>query len=471
MKDQKDNRSVSEDKLDTPGSASVAADKESRSEDTASAAKESPEPEAAENGSGAGDEAAKKPGSPEGPLKLVGVKFRQADKTYYFYAGPLRFHIGEKVIVETDRGLGIARIVTPVFEADPAEAPKGLKKVIRKANWNDLERDEKNRVREEEAANLCNRKIAERGLGMKLVKVEYLHDASKAIFYFTAEHRVDFRDLVKDLARQLHTRIEMRQIGVRDETKLLGGIGPCGRNVCCASFLTDFSPVSVRMAKDQNLAMNPAKVSGLCGRLMCCLSFEHELYSKLVKTMPKKGKKMVCSHGPCRVIDLNILARKVLVEIESGKTVFVPVDELKTLQEAQAEEEAEETLDELEAPEEIWESDDPSMLEKLEKADHGRSAEKSRQKDTDSSRQRQESPKSGEERKGQGQETQHRPGRKRGKTSGKQGEKQKQETRTRQQPPSDKGQQPENGKEKQPPAGSKPHSKRSRKRKRKKKST
>ncbi len=417
-----------------------------------------------------GEKSTKDSGEPkkavEGPLKLVGVKFRQAGKTYYFNAESLRFHIGEKIIVETDRGLGIARVMTPVIETAPEEAPPEIKRVIRKANWNDLERNRKNLAREEEAEQLCKQKIAERGLAMKLVRVEYLHDASKAIFYFTAEHRVDFRELVKDLARQLHTRIEMRQIGVRDETKLLGGIGPCGRKVCCASFLTDFSPVSVRMAKDQNLAMNPAKVSGLCGRLMCCLAYEHDLYRKLVKTMPKKGKKMISAHGPCRVIDLNILARKVLVELESGKTVFVPVDELKTLQEAQAEEEAEQTLDDIEAPEEIWESDDPSALEKLEKKAMHEKTARNHSREV----KKPEAPgEQTEKKRPAGREQQEQKSRR------KRGKKKKDNAQPKTGPQQKTAQDKQAGQEKapdmQPPPGTKPHSKRSRKRKRKKKTT
>jgi cell fate regulator YaaT (PSP1 superfamily) len=300
-------------------------------------------------------------------VKLVGVKFRRAGKDYFFNAGPLRYNIGDNVIVETERGLGLARVVTPVFEMEYEKAPADLKRVIRKANWNDLERDRKNREREDEARNLCLSLIEEKTLKMKMVRVEYLHDASKAIFYFTAETRVDFRDLVKDLARQLHTRIEMRQIGVRDEAKIVGGIGPCGRECCCATFLSDFSPVSVRMAKDQNLAMNPTKVSGLCGRLMCCLAYEHPLYHEYCKGMPKKGKRMVSPVGPCRIIDLNILGRKALVELESGKTTFIAVDDLKTQDEAQAEMDACAAMEESEGVnEEILESDDPSVLEKME---------------------------------------------------------------------------------------------------------
>ena len=301
-------------------------------------------------------------------VKVLGVKFRRAGKDYLFNAGTLRYNIGDSVIVETDRGLGLARVVTPIFELGYEKAPADLKRVIRKANWNDLERDRKNKEREQEALDLCLSMINAKKLNMKMVRVEYLHDASKAIFYFTAEQRVDFRDLVKDMARQLHTRIEMRQIGVRDEAKITGGLGPCGREICCATFLSDFSPVSVRMAKDQNLAMNPTKVSGLCGRLMCCLAYEHPLYHESCKGMPKKGKRMVSPVGPCRIIDLNILGRKALVELESGKTMFVSVDDLKTQNEAMAEQaDANAAMEENDGiNEEVLESDDPALLEKMD---------------------------------------------------------------------------------------------------------
>jgi len=331
-----------------PGAAAAGKNDEENHKERAPAAKAEEKPEKQEPQS----------------LKLVGVKFKRAGNTYYFNAGNLLYNIGEYVIVETDRGLGLARVATPIFEPDQDQAPKDIKRIIRKANWNDMERDRKNREREAEAQKLCEKKIESRGINMSLVRVEYLHDASKAIFYFTAEQRVDFRELVKDLARELHTRIEMRQIGVRDETKLVGGLGPCGREVCCTTFLTEFSPVSVRMAKDQNLAMNPSKVSGLCGRLMCCLAFEHETYKELGKGLPKKGKFLECAEGPCKVIDLNILQRKALVELESGKTSFVPVEELRKPGEEPYEspdtEEDEETMDR-----DMLESDDPEVLERI----------------------------------------------------------------------------------------------------------
>lgn len=304
-----------------------------------------------------------------GVTPVVGVKFQRACKTYFFNAVEHQLSIGEQVIVETDRGLGLARVVTPVVELQSDKVTAQLKRVIRKAQWNDLERDRKNREREHEALKICQEKIKSHRLDMKLVRVEYLHDASKAVFFFTAETRVDFRELVKDLARQLHTRIEMRQIGVRDESKIVGGIGPCGREICCSTFLTDFIPVSVRMAKDQNLAMNPGKVSGLCGRLMCCLSYEHQLYQEQVKKMPKKGKTLRCNDGPCRIIDLNILAAKVLVELESGKTMFIPAAELRPLD--QLDPILPEPKDEpAEADEDLLNSDDPNALEQKPQPTH-----------------------------------------------------------------------------------------------------
>ncbi|OGP56862.1 MAG: hypothetical protein A2V67_18405 [Deltaproteobacteria bacterium RBG_13_61_14] len=261
--------------------------------------------------------------------KLVGIKYRSAGKTYYFDAGPLMFRIGELVIVETEKGLGLARVVTPVEARPVGEVPAETRRVIRKANWNDLERDRKNKERQADAFNFCCERIRERRLPMKLIQVEYFHDASKALFYFFAEQRVDFRELVKDLAHHLHTRIEMKQIGVRDEAKIMGGLGNCGEPVCCATFMSEFAPVSVRMAKDQNLAMNPAKVSGLCGRLMCCLAYEHPLYQEALRSLPRKGKRVQCAHGLCRVADLNIFKQTVVVETPEGSLVEIPAAEVQ----------------------------------------------------------------------------------------------------------------------------------------------
>lgn len=211
-------------------------------------------------------------------VKVVGVRFKKACKAYDFDASDLDLRYGDKVVVETERGMGLGWVVRGIAEKDEVSCPEGLKKVIRKATEVDLERLDFNREREREAFSICLDRIARSNLPMKLVDVEYMFDSSKAIFYFTSEERVDFRELVKDLATEFHIRIEMRQIGVRDEAKTLGGIGPCGREFCCSSFLTDFEPVTVKMAREQGIALDPSKISGVCGRLMCCLTYEHEIY-------------------------------------------------------------------------------------------------------------------------------------------------------------------------------------------------
>lgn len=205
---------------------------------------------------------------------LVGVRFKKACKVYNFDINNLELKIGDQVIVETEKGMSMGWVARGPLDKDEASLVQPLKKVIRKAAQDDMERFEFNKEREEGAAAVCKKEIVRYGLSMKLVNVEYLFDSSKIIFSFISENRVDFREIVKDLANELHTRIEMRQIGVRDEAKLLGGIGPCGRMLCCTTHLVDFEPVSVKMAKEQNLSLNPAKLSGVCGRLMCCLSYE-----------------------------------------------------------------------------------------------------------------------------------------------------------------------------------------------------
>jgi cell fate regulator YaaT (PSP1 superfamily) len=217
--------------------------------------------------------------------KVVGIRFKKNCKIYDFNAKEFNLKKGEKVIVETERGMGIGWVLYGPVEKDKKKIKFKLKSVIRKASERDILREEQNMDWEKNAFKVCAEKVEKFGLDMKLISVDYLFDGSKAIFYFTADGRIDFRDLVKALAAAFHTRIEMRQVGVRDEAKLLGGIGPCGREVCCHSFLADFEPVTIKMAKEQNLAVNPAKLSGVCGRLMCCLIYEHESY---------------CSQGVCK---------------------------------------------------------------------------------------------------------------------------------------------------------------------------
>ena len=225
---------------------------------------------------------------------IIGVRFRTAGKIYHFSPGQLTIAKGQHVIVETARGMECGRVVTGPEEIEPAPDAPPLKVIQRIANAHDLQRVEDNRKHEKEARVICKKKIREHGLPMKLVSVEYTFDLNKIIFYFTADGRIDFRDLVKDLASVFRTRIELRQIGVRDEAKMMGGIGCCGRPLCCATFLGDFEPVSIRMAKEQNLSLNPTKISGICGRLMCCLKYESDCYCG---QCPKQVKKIHAAAG------------------------------------------------------------------------------------------------------------------------------------------------------------------------------
>lgn len=255
--------------------------------------------------------------------RIVTLQFSTAGKMYDFNAGDLELSPRDRVLVETERGVAIATVVrAPVVIADD-QAPGDLTPVMRLATPEDMETLKRNARKEKEAYDFCNKRIMERGMLMKLVRVEYLFDGSKAVFYFTADGRVDFRVLVKDLAHTFHTRIEMRQIGVRDESKMVGGIGICGRELCCCSWLRDFQPVSVKMAKEQNLALNPSKISGQCGRLLCCLDYEYNTYCSLRKTLPKCGKR-VCTDTVTGVVDkLNILTGNITLKLDDGKLVVV----------------------------------------------------------------------------------------------------------------------------------------------------
>lgn len=247
-------------------------------------------------------------------IKVIGVRFKTAGKIYYFDPGDLPIRVGDRVIVETARGVEFGEVVAGPKMVEEDEVVSPLKKVIRLATEDDLLTVQLNKQKEKEAYEICLKKIKEHGLPMKLIDVEYTFDVSKIIFYFTAEGRVDFRELVKDLAAVFHTRIELRQIGVRDEAKMLGGLGSCGRALCCTSFLGDFEPVSIRMAKDQNLSLNPGKISGICGRLMCCLKFENEAYERARELLPPPGSKVKTPKGPGQVVEVNLLKETVLVE-------------------------------------------------------------------------------------------------------------------------------------------------------------
>lgn len=255
--------------------------------------------------------------------KIVKLQFQTAGKLYDFVIGELDIQKDDRVIVETERGKSIGIVVKGPMEVAEQELPEGIKPVMRKARPEDLESAAKNRAKEKEAFDFCLRRIKDRGMEMKLVKVEYLFDGSKAIFYFTADGRIDFRELVKDLAHAFHTRIEMRQIGVRDEAGMVGGIGICGRELCCSSFLREFEPVSVKMAKEQNLALNPTKISGQCGRLLCCLSYEFETYCTLRKCLPKCGKRVKCGTVEGEVVKLNILDGTVTVKTDDDHELIV----------------------------------------------------------------------------------------------------------------------------------------------------
>ncbi len=249
---------------------------------------------------------------------VIGVRFRNAGKLYYFDPGPLWPTAGDAVIVETVRGVEYGEVVTGVKEVNDDLITPPLKKVIRIATADDAQHQADNRSKEKNAMAMCQKKVDEHKLQMKLVGCEYTFDNSKILFYFTSDKRVDFRSLVKDLAAVFHTRIELRQIGVRDEAKMMGGLGLCGRPVCCGAFLGDFQPVSIKMAKEQNLSLNPTKISGVCGRLMCCLKYEEDHYEATRKRMPKVGKEVITPDGNGTVVDLNILKETVRVRIPKG---------------------------------------------------------------------------------------------------------------------------------------------------------
>ncbi len=261
-------------------------------------------------------------------IRIVPIKFRDAGKQYDFNALQLDLRPGQRVVVETDRGRALGTVVTVPHDVSSTEVPADCKSVLRSANEEDLAMATANVAREKEAFRYCQLRILERHMDMKLVRAEYLFDGSKIVFFFTADGRVDFRELVKDLAHHFHTRIEMRQIGVRDEAKLTGGIGICGRELCCCTFLTEFAPVSVKMAKEQGLALNPTKISGQCGRLLCCLAYEFETYCNLRKGLPKAGRKVVVDGVEGDVIDVNVLAQKVTVRLADGRRLDIKAEEV-----------------------------------------------------------------------------------------------------------------------------------------------
>lgn len=248
-------------------------------------------------------------------VKVIGVRFKKAGKIYYFDPDQIEIEAGQNVVVETARGIEFGESVVGPKEISEEDIVAPLKKVLRVATVEDEIQNKQNKEKEQEAFEVCIEKIDLHKLDMKLIDVEYTFDNNKVIFYFTADGRVDFRELVKDLAAVFKTRIELRQIGVRDEAKMIGGIGPCGKPLCCASWLGDFEPVSIKMAKEQSLSLNPTKISGICGRLMCCLKYEHDMYQGLKENLPEVGDKIMTPDGKGVVIESNVLLEKVKVRL------------------------------------------------------------------------------------------------------------------------------------------------------------
>jgi cell fate regulator YaaT (PSP1 superfamily) len=272
---------------------------------------------------------ADEPTVPPGTLaNVAGVKFRDAGTVHEFDAGEASYARGERVVVESERGPQVGTVAVAARRL-PVLDP--LRRILRRAVPTDERARDKNVAKEREAYLFCKQRIRERGLPMKLTRVEYPLASGKVIFYFASDERVDFRDLVKDLAARLHTRIEMRQIGARDEAKMIGGIGSCGRELCCSTWLPAFVPVSIKMAKDQGLVLNPSKVSGQCGRLKCCLVYEHDLYKEMRKSLPKVGKRVATPAGDGKVVELDVLRQRVRVWFDEGGSESFPPDVLTVL--------------------------------------------------------------------------------------------------------------------------------------------
>ncbi|HBY20166.1 MAG TPA: stage 0 sporulation protein [Clostridiales bacterium] len=274
-------------------------------------------------------------------VKVVGVRFKKAGKIYYFDPGELDIEKDSSVIIETARGIEYGQVVISNREVPEEAIVAPLKKVIRVATEKDIQQSTDNQKKEKQAFEICGQKIREHKLGMKLIDVEYTFDNNKILFYFTAEGRIDFRELVKDLATIFKTRIELRQIGVRDETKMLGGTGFCGRELCCSSYLGEFEPVSIKMAKEQSLSINPAKISGTCGRLMCCLKYEHEVYEDKIKKVPKVGAVVNTPEGQGMVMSINLLKEIVKVKLDNDEQTDLRIynaDEVKVTRDVWVEE-------------------------------------------------------------------------------------------------------------------------------------
>lgn len=256
-------------------------------------------------------------------VEVIGIRYRAAGQIYYFSPGSETFLYNDQVIVHAQESTYFATVAIPNKQMSPDDLPNDVRPIIRRATDQDVNKHEANLKEAKEALQIGKQKIREHELAMKLIHIEYTFDRSKMIFQFTADNRIDFRELVKELASIFKTRIELRQVGVRDEAKILGGIGPCGRQLCCSTFLGDFVPVSIKMAKDQGLSLNPAKISGLCGRLMCCLNYENDEYEQAKKELPDYGQEVVTPEGKGKVVGLNLLSRIVQVRLFGGPPTAV----------------------------------------------------------------------------------------------------------------------------------------------------
>ena len=296
-------------------------------------------------------------------IKVVGVRFKKAGKIYYFDPSDLNVKKGDFVVVETARGIEFGECVIGIKEIPETDIVAPLKSVIRIAEEEDINKHKDNKVKEKDALEICLKKIEEHGLNMKLIDVEYTFDNNKVIFYFTADGRVDFRELVKDLATIFKTRIELRQIGVRDEAKMLGGLGPCGRPLCCSTFLGDFASVSIKMAKEQNLSLNPTKISGICGRLMCCLNYEQSTYEDIRKRLPRAGSIVSMGDTTGEVVSNSTVKESVKVKYRRGDEEVVEefkIDDIKLVEGSY-----EDSVDESDIKLEIESPEDKKLIKDL----------------------------------------------------------------------------------------------------------
>lgn len=268
--------------------------------------------------------------------EIVGIRFKIAGKIYYFDPNGIDLEVDDRVVVETTRGLEVGLVAISSREVAASDVVKPLKPVVRKAEPDEINHAEQYEEKEREVMAECSQLIAEMKLPMKLLSAEYSLDGRHLTFFFSAEERVDFRELVRELAGRFKIRVELRQVGARDEAKLLGGFGRCGRPLCCASFLSEFTPISIRMAKEQNLPLNPMKISGVCGRLLCCLAYENQQYRSMKEKMPREGRHVTTAMGTARVLGTNPLKETVLVELESKVSVELPLSEISLSEEAES---------------------------------------------------------------------------------------------------------------------------------------